>query len=145
MTTAPASTTMGASLRLISPLTEMKAMSTPSKEASVVSSTTSSWPRTTMHLPAERWEASSFTDSTGKPRWSRILRNSVPTAPVAPTTAILGLSTLVSYAEFTRPQDNTTFPCIWAVGDQVSGYPGLSAAALPISRIAGHYITLGVL
>ena len=59
MTTAPAATACGASSQLTAELAEMKATSTPSKECSVASSTTSSSPPTVMRLPAERLDAMS--------------------------------------------------------------------------------------
>ena len=57
ITTAPAATAWGASSRLTADVAEMKAMSTPSKESFVASSTTSSSPPTAMRLPAERLDA----------------------------------------------------------------------------------------
>jgi hypothetical protein len=41
-------------------------------------------------LPAERAEASSLSEPTGKFRRSRTRRISIPTAPVAPTMAMFG-------------------------------------------------------
>ena len=89
MTTAPAATAMGAQWRLASVLAEMKAISTPLKESSVVSSTVNSFPLTFSLAPAERLEASSFRLCNPGWRCSTIFKNSAPTAPVAPTTAIV--------------------------------------------------------
>ena len=103
MTTAPAATAWGANSRLTAELAEINATSTPSKESCVASSTTSSSPPTAMRLPADRFDA--ISRRCGAPpltgalrllkqyRCSTMRRNSAPTAPVAPTTAMVKSST----------------------------------------------------
>src|SRR5690606_23357550 len=54
------------------------------------SSTTTSLPRKTIFLPAERGDESSLSFASGKLRSSRQRTSSTPTAPVAPTTATTG-------------------------------------------------------
>ena len=97
ITNAPFCTAMGPNSPLSAVETDMKAMSTPVKLSGVVSSTTSSSPRTLMRLPADLWDAQSFISFRGRSLVSRMLRNSCPTAPVAPTTAMLtGFMVLLS-------------------------------------------------
>ena len=90
-TTAPALTAMGANFFEMLPPAENSAMSTPSKDVSTNSSMTIFWPRKSTVFPAERALASARKVPTGKLRRSMQPRNSAPTAPVAPTTAIVGL------------------------------------------------------
>ena len=90
MTRAPAAAATGARALLTAPLAEMKTMSVLSKAPSPTVSTTRSSPATVMRLPTERSEANRRMDEKGNPRCSRMLRKTSPTAPVAPTTAMLG-------------------------------------------------------
>ena len=92
MTTAPALTAIGENLLETLLPAENSAMSTPSKEFSVNSSITSSWPRNESRLPAERLLASAFSLPTRKPRLSMVAMNSAPTAPVTPAMATTGSS-----------------------------------------------------
>ena len=89
MTTQPALAAIGEKWRLCSAPAENRAISTPSKESTVVSSTSISRLPTGSLLPAERPEAISRSEAMGKSRWRRILMNSCPTSPVAPTMATL--------------------------------------------------------
>ena len=90
-TTQPAWTAMGAySFEMLPPALN-SAMSMPAKESFVSSATVFSAPRYVSFLPTERAEASSVSFPTGKLRFSRVLIISMPTAPVAPTTATCGL------------------------------------------------------
>ncbi len=67
---------------------EVNAMSTSLKSSLCCSSFTSiSLPRNMYFLPAERSLPNNTNSSIGKLRWSSILRNSCPTAPLAPTIA----------------------------------------------------------
>ena len=96
--TAPAATTASRISRETPAPAEKSAMSTPSKLAGVISSTTRSpagtWPQPLKgsFLPAEREEASARTSEAGKSRSCSTSRNSRPTAPVAPATATTGLA-----------------------------------------------------
>ena len=91
ITTQPASLAAGTNSRLRAAPAEKKAMSTPLKESALSSSTGCGLPRKVRVLPAERAEASSFREATGKFRRSRTRRISTPTAPVVPTMArVLG-------------------------------------------------------
>ena len=67
-------------------------MSMPLKDSAFSSSTVYGLPLNSSVLPAERAEASSFREATGKFRRSRTRRISTPTAPVAPTMAMFGRS-----------------------------------------------------
>jgi hypothetical protein len=87
ITTAPASAAAGANCLERPPPAEKKAMSVFSNERPVSSSTGSSSPRNAIRLPAERADASSRSDASGKGRFSKSCKNSVPTAPVAPAIA----------------------------------------------------------
>ena len=86
----PLAAAIGAHLAEISSGTSNIATSTPSKAASVNSSTTTSWPRTCKTLPAERAEASNLISPQTSGRVERRSSITVPTAPVAPTTASVG-------------------------------------------------------
>ncbi len=90
MTVAPARTAMGANFFEMALPAENSAMSTPSKLASVSSCTRSGAPRNVSSLPAERAEAYSRSEASGKARRSRHPIISTPTAPVAPTIATTG-------------------------------------------------------
>ena len=92
ITTAPADTAIGANSLLMAVLTDINAKSTPSKESDVVSSTVNVLPLTSIFLPDERWDANSFKLPISGCRFAMIAKNSDPTTPVAPTTAILKLS-----------------------------------------------------
>ena len=88
MTTAPALTAAGANCLLAAPPAN-RAISTSLKDSSVVSSTVYSLPMNWIFLPALRFEASILRLAKGKLRSSMRLRNSWPTAPVAPRIATL--------------------------------------------------------
>src|SRR5690606_37532499 len=89
-TTAPAATASGAK-RFEMPLpAEKRARSAPSKALAVSARTGSPRLPEGRVLPAERAEAKSRRSARGKPRAFRHLRISIPTAPVAPTTATVG-------------------------------------------------------
>ena len=85
--TAPASTTALRNCFEIPAPALKSAMSTPRNDASVISSTAISSPRKRILFPAERAEARSLSEATGKFRRSRVLSISTPTAPVAPAMA----------------------------------------------------------
>ena len=91
-TTAPRAVAMGAYLRDVEPPAEKSARSTPSNELSLSSVTVMAPPANGSFLPAERADASARTLVCGKRRFSRQLRISTPTAPVAPTTAMTGFA-----------------------------------------------------
>ena len=90
MTTQPAAAAIGANFREMPPPALNRAISTPSKDFSVNSSTVSIFPRKATCFPADLAEARSFREPTGKLRVSRQDRISTPTAPVAPTMATWG-------------------------------------------------------
>src|SRR6266581_4100236 len=89
MTTALAATAAGANSFETDPPAEKKAMSIPLKLSLVSSSTVYVSPAKSTLLPAERLLASSFRFLMGKFRSARTMRNSWPTAPVAPAMATL--------------------------------------------------------
>ena len=91
-TTQPALAAMGANAFEMLPPALNSAMSTPAKESSVSSVTATSAPLNLSCLPTERAEASNVSFPTGNCRFSRVLIISMPTAPVAPTTATCGLA-----------------------------------------------------
>src|SRR4029079_13976286 len=91
-TIAPRAVAMGAYLRDVEPPAENSARSTPSNEASLSSVTVTEPPANGSFLPADLAEASARTLECGKRRFSRQLRISTPTAPVAPTTAMTGFA-----------------------------------------------------
>src|SRR5476651_451670 len=88
ITTAPAAFAAGTNSRLRVAPALKKAMSMPLNEVGFTSSTVYGLPLNASVLPAERAEASSFREATGKFRRSRTRRISTPTAPVAPTMAM---------------------------------------------------------
>src|SRR3954447_5611686 len=90
ITTAPAFTAAGANLRDAELPAENSAISTPSKERSVSSSTTTVWPRKLTGLPAERALASALSLLMRKSRRFVVAMNSAPTAPVTPAMATTG-------------------------------------------------------
>src|ERR1035438_4380018 len=90
-TTQPALTAMGANSFEMLPPALNSAISIPLKESFVSSVTVMSWPLNFNFLPAERADASKVSLPTGKFLFSRVLIISMPTAPVAPTTATCGL------------------------------------------------------
>src|SRR5665647_2692104 len=94
-TTAPCDTAMGAHCAAISSGTSNMATSTPSKASEVISWTTTSSTRTLRTLPAERAEARRRISPQTSERWLRMLSMTVPTVPVAPTTARVGLRLLI--------------------------------------------------
>src|SRR5262245_3098886 len=107
MTTAPAFAAIGEN-RFEGPLpAENSAMSTPSNERSLSSSTTISCPRKASLLPAERLLASAFSRLMRKPRLLRVAMNSAPTAPVTPAMATTGSSDTL---HFRHPDDSTHEP-----------------------------------
>ncbi len=85
ITTAPAATAAGASARAASAPAENSTSSRPAKPSMVASSMRTGSPRNLTLRPAERPDANSLSEETGKPRFSRQASISVPTAPVAPT------------------------------------------------------------
>ena len=90
-TTQPALAAMGANSFEMLPPALNSAMSMPANESFVSSVTVMSCPRNLSFLPTERAEASNVSLPTGKLRFSSVLIISMPTAPVAPTTATCGL------------------------------------------------------
>ena len=88
-TTAPAFTADGANSLLIEPPALKNAIFTPAKESCFSSSMTYSLPANVAVFPALRLLASSFRFAIGNFRSASTLRNSCPTAPVAPTIATL--------------------------------------------------------
>src|SRR5579859_201617 len=98
MTTAPAATASGENLFEVALPAENSAISTPSKERSLSSSTVISCPRKASFFPADRAFASAFSLPTRKLRLSMVAMNSRPTAPVTPAMATTGSSlTFVSF------------------------------------------------
>src|SRR5688572_13162638 len=91
-TTAPFDTAIGPNFFEVEPPAENNARCTPSNELSVSSVTVTDLPANGSCLPAERADASARTSVYGNFRFSRQLRISTPTAPVAPTTAMTGLA-----------------------------------------------------
>ena len=94
---------------------EVKAMSTPEKSESYVnSSITYSFPRNKRVFPAERAEPKRRSPSTGKFCWSSTRRNSVPTAPLAPTIATFilfsSIQTPPRCGRFSSPDPGAHFP-----------------------------------
>ena len=90
MTTAPAATAIGEKrLETLLPA-ENSAMSTPSNERSLSSSTTIRCPRKSSVLPAERALASAFNVLSANRRLSSVAMNWAPTAPVTPAIATTG-------------------------------------------------------
>ena len=85
------------------PPADQKATSTPSKLFSVNSSTTNLCPSNSISFPALLAEANNLILSKGKLNWKTHLNISRPTAPVAPTIAILNffifIISLSSYFE----------------------------------------------
>src|SRR5687768_1998703 len=94
MQTAPPRTACGTSSRLASVLTEKKQRSSSpaASDSAVASSTASSRELKRTFLPLERDEAKAGTSS--KPRSASSSSATVPTAAVAPMTAILGMLAL---------------------------------------------------
>src|SRR6185295_16559505 len=103
-TTAPAFTALGANSRDALAPAENKAMSTPSNDLSVNSSTAIVLPPNLTVLPTERELASAFSLPTGKLRFVRQPTNSAPTAPVAPTMATTGFFMLHSQHQQKKPR-----------------------------------------
>src|SRR5215510_14471482 len=91
-TTAPAFTACGAYSRAWAEPAEKKATSVPSKTPGPRGSTRICSPANVTVFPAERADANARRPATGNLRSSRILRVVCPTAPVAPTTAMLVMS-----------------------------------------------------
>lgn len=89
-TTHPAWAARGANSREMAPPALNRAISIPLNEFLVNSLTSIAAPRKLNVLPTDRDEASKVSLPTGKPRFSRVLIISRPTAPVAPTTATCG-------------------------------------------------------
>src|SRR6266851_6154157 len=103
ITIAPAARAAGANSRLRPAPALKKAMSMPLKESAFSSSTLQALPLNSSVLPAERAEASSLSEPTGKFRRSRTRRISMPTAPVAPTMAMFGAFIVVANYSNDRP------------------------------------------
>ncbi|MFS7993522.1 hypothetical protein Hanom_Chr12g01095151 [Helianthus anomalus] len=91
-TTVPHSTATGPNSLLIDPPALNRAISTPLKLSPVNSSTTYSFSSNVYFFPADRLLASILIDRYGNERSERTDKNSWPTAPVTPTTAIDGPS-----------------------------------------------------
>src|SRR4051812_45576326 len=89
MTTALAATAEGANSFDTDPPAEKKAMSMPLKLSLVISSTVYFSPAKSTVFPAERELASSLRFLIGNFRSARTVKNSWPTAPVAPAMATL--------------------------------------------------------
>jgi hypothetical protein len=87
MTTQPSFAAKGANSFEMLPPALNRATSIPAKLSFVSSFTVSCSPRYVSFLPTERAEASNVNFPAGKLRFSRVLIISMPTAPVAPTTA----------------------------------------------------------
>src|ERR1035437_520322 len=127
-TTAPCATAIGAHCAAISSGTSNIATATPSKASAATSWTTTSSPRTLRTLPAQRAEARSRISPQTSERWLRMLSMTVPTVPVAPTTARVGLRLLiVRYLHRPRlrrrlSQDQT--PCAQRAPRHRAGQPG---------------------
>ena len=86
-TTAPASTAAGANALLRPPPALNSAISMPANESRVSSATATASPLNVTVFPTLLDEASGRSSATGKSRCSSVAIISVPTAPVAPTTA----------------------------------------------------------
>ncbi len=87
MTSAPASAKRGAWAREPVAPAEKSATSTPAGSAVATSSTTTEWPPKSIEVPAERAVANRRSSRMGNERSARISSMTVPTWPVAPTTA----------------------------------------------------------
>jgi hypothetical protein len=90
-TVAPFATAIGAHSADTSSGTSNMATSTPANAFSDSATTVTSWPRTRSFLPADRGDAMSRISPQASSRIDRIVSITVPTAPVAPTTARVGL------------------------------------------------------
>ena len=92
----PIAAAIGAQIAEISSGTSNIATSTPANAACVNSSTITSWPRTWRTLPADRAEANNLIS----PQTSGLVESrssiTVPTAPVAPTTASVGFFAIIN-------------------------------------------------
>ena len=95
-TTAPARAAMGPYSLLMPPPAENRAISTPSKESLVNTSTGISLPRKVTFFPRDRSEARGTNRATGNLRSSRQATICCPTAPVAPTTATLYVPPIIA-------------------------------------------------
>ena len=100
-TTQPALAAMGANSFEMLPPALNSAMSMPLNESFVSSLTAMSVPRNLSFLPTERAEASRVSLPAGKLRFSSVLIISMPTAPVAPTTATCGFR-FIKGMDYTR-------------------------------------------
>src|SRR5471030_266185 len=107
ITSAPAALAAGMNSRLRVAPAEKKAMSMPLNDEALSSSTVCGLPLNASVLPAERAEASSFREATGKFRRSRTRRISTPTAPVAPTMAMFCAFMVGAYI-YDRPKGEKT-------------------------------------
>ncbi|CAM5714795.1 hypothetical protein STENM223S_11726 [Streptomyces tendae] len=90
-TTTPLAAATGAHCAETSSGTSNMATSTPSRASSLSATTSTSSPRTVSLRPAERGEAIRRISPQTSACWDRIWRMTEPTAPVAPTTASVGL------------------------------------------------------
>ena len=95
ITMAPASANLGAHCFDVPPPAEKIAMSMPLRSAVATSSTVMSWPRQLSVWPAERAEARKRRSLIGKSRSSSTRRMTMPTWPVAPSTATLTPRSLI--------------------------------------------------
>ena len=86
----------------------MNAKSTSSKTFGVQSSTAISCDLNFNFLPTDRVEAHNLNSSMGKFRCSAMSKNTWPTAPVVPTTAILQESKVSSVNLNIKPVDGST-------------------------------------
>ena len=101
--TAPRAAAIGAHSAETSSGTSNIATSTPSKASGVSAMTVSSSPRQTSFLPALRAEAMRRISPQTSGRLERMSSMTVPTAPVAPTIARVGLRLIVLNLHKQRP------------------------------------------
>ena len=113
--TAPAFTMAGAKRLAMSFSAAPSTMSMPRNASSQAGFTVRSCPCHWIFCPAERWDASRCSSSTGKFRSARIFIISRPTAPVAPRMATLYFfmvrSSFISQSCHTAPEWRRRSPC----------------------------------
>src|SRR3989338_3022383 len=103
ITTAPDLTAFGAKSRLLEAPAEKRAMLIPLKESSVNLFTLVFFPLNSIYFPSDLSDANSFKLPTGKFLSSRIDTISLPTAPVAPTTATVYLFFIFQFLSYQSP------------------------------------------
>src|SRR5438105_13386727 len=106
-TTAPARAAIGLYSRLTSAGVLDRTISTPANASGARRSTEYDLPRKSMLLPALRSEARNLIVRQGKSRSIRTCRMISPTAPVAPTTATLGVTFNVLYRRKAKQQNSS--------------------------------------